>query len=628
MAMATGPASTPEILSDSEISNKIISSARDLENQRILEGIPDFQNCKQSFQYQKGENTDALRQRSAQQATQCFKDALVGKNSPEEIGQIADKLNLQAYKLIPSKSVQEITKYLSNKMYKSLTGIDYEENDVKKRIESLKFNKNKKIVDQKQFIQLYKSQVAKNILSEVTRFCFEDLRLNGTASNDSFADHWATYMPTGNFDEAVAAPVGSSTSAPGVRDNGTPFIKGAASQSREDKDTAYQNIINTTFPGTIPPAGILSSFFFFCGKQINSLCTAFEGRQTSNGTTPADPDKTGSRACLTKSRLVSYKKALKASDLIIADFNANGGGNAFRLLDDPNAVVKAFGNGQDRTEKSLNEISNNASIDFFTATESEDTQKAQNCINSGAAACDDFVIVDDSREKIQYNVEIEYSAKREAEMARVRALVRGDRQPLLVYLKTNGYMKLADDIEKSGSIPANFDQEIGKIWEARKIALQEEIQSRLGSRQMTEAEAAAPASGGVTAKITNAKANATETLNERARLARVIFFNNIISSNLRLIEAGTNREVGRNTQALDNELNSLNGQVDSSIFQSLQRPGADGDNSSGGQNRGPTGREEISDVSFLDQFLGGPETPQPGAQGSGNRNTNGNGSGR
>ncbi|MES2528585.1 MAG: hypothetical protein V4598_15990 [Bdellovibrionota bacterium] len=607
MAHAAGPAAQPELLSDTEISNKIISSARDLENQRILEGIPDFQTCKQRFQFQKGENTDALRQRSALQATQCFKDALQGKNSPEEIGVIADKLNLQAYKLIPSKSVQEITKYLSNKMYKSLTGIDYEESDAKKRIESLKFNKTKKIVDQKQFIELYKSQIAKNILSEVTRFCFEDFRLEGAPSNDSFSAHWAAYITAGNWNDAVATPAGSTTPAPGVKDTGTPF--GTASQTREDKDAAYQGIINSTFPGTIPSAAILSGFFFFCGKQINTLCTEFEKTTKADGTTPAGSDKTGARACLTKSRLVSFKKAMKASDQIIADFNANGGGNAFRLLDDPNEVVKAFGSGQNG-EKSLNEITNNASIDFFKATESEDTQKAQNCLTGGGASCDDFVIVDDSREKIQYNVEIEYSAKREAEMARVRALVRGDRQNLIEYLKTNGYMKLAEQVE-TGTIPPDFDKEIGKIWEARKIALQEEIQNRLGTRQITETEAAAQAPNGTdTVKVANAKENAKQTLNERARLSRVIFFNNIISSNLRLIEAGSNREVGRNTQALRNELSSLDGQVDGSIFENLQRTLPSGD-SSGGQNRGPTGREEISDISFIDQFLGAKEPAQP-----------------
>ncbi len=39
MAMATGPASDPEILSESEINNKVISAARDIENGRLLEGV-------------------------------------------------------------------------------------------------------------------------------------------------------------------------------------------------------------------------------------------------------------------------------------------------------------------------------------------------------------------------------------------------------------------------------------------------------------------------------------------------------------------------------------------------------------------------------------------------------------
>ncbi len=613
IAHAAGPAAQPELISDSEIGNKVISAARDIENERILEGIPDFQNCKQRFQFQKEETTADLRQRSAQSATKCFQDALVGKNSSAEISQIADKLNLQTYKLIPSKSVQEITKYLSNKMYKSLTGIDYEETDAKKRIESLKFNKNKKIVDQKQFIILYKNQVAKNILTEVTRFCLEDFRLVGGttpaagAPPVSFNDHWQSYLDG-------TSPFQSATTSPGVTDTGIPkFEGGAPSQSRDDKDTAYRNIIRATFPGKIPASDKLSEYFFYCGQQINALCTAFEGR-TAGTTTPTD--LSGSKACLAKSRLVSFKKALSGADLIIADFNANGGRTAYQLLDDPSAIIKAYGSGQDRSEKSLNEITNNASIDFFTATENEDTQKADNCIKGGAAACDDFIIVDDSREKIQYNVEIEYSAKREAELARVKALKREGGLPLVTYLKENGYLAAAEAIEKNTQPAPNLEALVAQAWDAKKIALQEEIHVRLGKRQITEKESE-QTSGTTTVKEANAKQNATETLNERARLARVIFFNNIISSNLNLVDgSNNNRRLGQNTQALRGELTGLEGQVNASVFQNLQESLPAGQAGTE-QNPVATGREDISNVSFLDQFLGGPApatTPAGGAQ--------------
>jgi hypothetical protein len=612
-SIASAQPAQPEVrLSDAEINNKLIGVARDIENERILEGIPDFQRCKQQFAFKAGETTADMRIRSAQDATKCFEDALKGKNSAQEIGLIADKLNLEAYKLIPSKSVQEITKYLSNKMYKSLTGIDYEENDVKKRIESLKFNKSKKIVDQKQFIVLYKNQIAKNVLTEVSRFCLEDFRIKTVSgspapSNDSFEAHWGTYLTSGNFQTAV-----SGINAPGVTDQGTPFNDfGAVSTSRDDKDTAYQKIIAGTFKKDIPDSQKLSAFFFFCGTQIDKLCSVLEGKVNTSGTTTATTGD-GSRACLTKSRLVAYKQALKASDLIIADFDKNGGGNAFRLLDNPNEVVKAYGSGQDRSEKSLNEISNNASIDFFAATENEDTQRAQSCITGGGTDCDEFVIVDDSRGKIQYNVEIEYTAKREVEMARVRKLKAGDRQPLLEYLKTNGYIKLAESIESSGTIPSDIDEQIGRVWEAKKIALQEEIQKRLGKRQITENEAKAKANGTDENRVAYAKDNAKEALNERARLSRVIFFNNIISSNLNLLQSG--KVIGRNTQALSGEVNALDGQVNASIFQNL-RDSLPADTSGGGQNRGPTGREDVSDVSFLDQFLGGAPKPETGGQG-------------
>jgi hypothetical protein len=194
----------------------------------------------------------------------------------------------------------------------------------------------------------------------------------------------------------------------------------------------------------------------------------------------------------------------------------------------------------------------------------------------------------------------------------VRKLKAGDQQSLLEYLKTNGYLAAAEAIEKNTQPQPNLEELVGQAWEAKKIALQEEIQKRLGKRQITENEAQAKTNGTDENRVAYAKDNAQEALNERARLSRVIFFNNIISSNLELVQSG--KVIGRNTQALSGEVNALDGQINASIFQNL-RDSLPADTSGGGQNRGPTGREDVSDVSFLDQFLGGAPKPQTRGQG-------------
>lgn len=628
-AIAQSQQNQPEVrLTDSEINNKLISVARDIENERILAGIPDFDRCKQQFQFDPSKSTEDMRRTASQNAAKCFRDAVATKNNAQEIGQISDKLNLEAYKLIPSKSVEEITKYLSNKMYKSLTGIDYEEQDMVKRIQSLKFNKNKKIVDQKIFIELYKNQIAKNALTEVSRFCFENLRIQGVSTTTSFQDHWGTYLTQGNFDDVITASP-NNQSPPGVTDVApTPFGNSTAGNSRQDKDAAYREIVGSMFPNPpIPSDRIISDFFIFCGKQIHKLCSDFEKDVKVDGsagsTVVVDGDGNavaakGSKACISKSRIIAFQKAKRASEQIIADFNTNGGGNNFKLLDDPNEVVKMYGNGQDRQEKSLNEITNSSSLDFFTATESEDTQRAAACANNGSAAdCDEFVIVDDSRNKIQYNIEIEYTAKREAEIQRVKKLVAGDRQTLLDYLKANGYLEAAKDYE-DGKNP-KLEEIVGKAWEARKLALQAEIQDRLGKRQITQTESVQQINN-VERKLANARDNAKDRLSERARLARVVFFNNIISSNLNL-QTTSGTSLGRNAQALSGELDTLENQVAGNLFQNL-RDSVQGGASGGAPTRAPSGQESITDISFLDQFLGGPPPPAAGAAGqsSGGRN--------
>ncbi len=94
----------------------------------------------------------------------------------------------------------------------------------------------------------------------------------------------------------------------------------------------------------------------------------------------------------------------------------------------------------------------------------------------------------------------------------------------------------------------------------------------------------------------------------------LFFFNNIITSNLNLrTQSGTS--LGRNSQALSGELDNLENQVAGNLFQNLRTslPAA----SSGGQTHNPSGGESITDITFLDQFLGGPAPQQSGAQGRG-----------
>src|SRR5690606_369790 len=107
----------------------------------------------------------------AKAAVDCFREKLKDKD-PKEIQKLAQNLQLESYGLVQGKNVQSIQEYLSNRMYEKLTGVNLEEKDLQKRIESMSF-KNRKMVDQKVFFDLYRTQLGKNALYEISRFCFE-----------------------------------------------------------------------------------------------------------------------------------------------------------------------------------------------------------------------------------------------------------------------------------------------------------------------------------------------------------------------------------------------------------------------------------------------------------------------
>jgi chorismate mutase len=298
---------------------------------------------------------------------------------------------------------------------------------------------------------------------------------------------------------------------------------------------------------------------------------------------------------------------MKASDKIVEEFDKNAGSDISIMLN-PNEVVKRYQRGTGSgNEKSLNELTNNASIDFYKASEQDNSDdEAQKCIDSDGRDCEQFEIVDDSVARIKTNNEIVYEAKRLAEMERVKDLAQKGGLNLETYIDT--YYPDLKEIAKNS--PNELVAEIGKKWDARREALKKEIQNRIGDRQITETEAAKAASSGTpfaNKGQETAVENAKQALNEKKRLAQIVFFNNIISSSLNL-QTQSGQSLGRNIQAFDNEVDSAENDVQSGLFDNLRTSLKTTGGSSGGSSQ-LTGNESVTNIDFLDQFIGIPKDP-------------------
>ena len=180
----------PEIV-DRNQTKEIVGRLKDLENEEDLKNSQQFQKCREKYKIGESKNSGD-RTAALKEATKCL-DGEIKNKSPEELKKLSDALKLQHYGMVSSNNVKEIQGYLTDKLEKALTGVDPRDiREAKSKKEYYEAVKRKKLVDQSVFIQLYKTQVGKNALYEVSRFCFENFRLKDgkKEKGTSFIDHW------------------------------------------------------------------------------------------------------------------------------------------------------------------------------------------------------------------------------------------------------------------------------------------------------------------------------------------------------------------------------------------------------------------------------------------------------
>lgn len=94
----------------------------------------------------------------------CVKD--VFEKNPDAAEEFADKVNLKSFDLNASKNSTTIRKYLSERLRKALYGEPQK-------------GKMQKLVDHEVYSKLYRSQIGKNILMDVSNYCIVNLGVKG-----------------------------------------------------------------------------------------------------------------------------------------------------------------------------------------------------------------------------------------------------------------------------------------------------------------------------------------------------------------------------------------------------------------------------------------------------------------
>ncbi|HXH31602.1 MAG TPA: hypothetical protein VNJ01_12380 [Bacteriovoracaceae bacterium] len=578
-------------MKNEDLSKKAIAMVKDIEVQSMMEKTSEFNDCKVKAKFEAKED-ERERELKVKAAQDCFLKKLANNTDKDALKKLSESLGLESYGLVQSKNMKDIQNYLSNKMYKSLTGIDPEEKDRQKLIDSMSFNaKDRKLIDQKVFIDLYKAQVIKNSLYEVSRFCFENLRTTkapNSAATD-FATHWAH---SGDIYDAFKIADLTDT-------NSTPFGTSGTGSSKED---IYKNIF-TSIQGANQTVASFNNFFFFCAKQINELCEVFEANVAAS---PQAGMSRGANACLSRSKLKDYKKALAVSKDISKEFDQMSEAS-FSLVVSGKTPPKFFGRNSSETE-SIDYLTSYTSQDLLEGGASKDSrleEKQKKCEKTPELSeCEEYISIGDGLDKVKHNYQVKMALQKEVELARVRALVSGDQKNLEEYLEANGYFTILDNV-KNKTPGYDIIKAIGDSFEAKKVATLQALQLKMGSRQMSQKD------GRDSVKVNaNIAKNATVSKDERTRLAQLVLFNNIITSYIILNRTdgkgkNTKNETGRNVNAWKKEQKTLesSNSIDKSVFAGLEKEFES-------DNTFSTKDSNIEEFQALDTILGKKEDPK------------------
>lgn len=305
----------------------------------------------------------------------------------------------------------------------------------------------------------------------------------------------------------------------------------------------------------------------------------------------------GSSACLTMNKLESIRATIRNTEQVAKQFDEmeDKGTFALQMLKNP----KIYASGKDG-EETYDQLTSVGSSDFLQGNDDEAMAKLEaDCAGGGTSSeCEKFLEVNDGLDKAINDVETNLTFKREIEVKRVKELKNQD---LKDYLKENRHFDLLERLGKTGDdglTDESIALEIEKYYDAKKLAEIETLKLKLGKRQVNDAENDQLKNDDTRAdRITE---NIKASKEERARLAQVVMFNNIITSQLDLSkQIGKDKfeSVGRNVGGWNKEkigLDKVEG-IDTDIFEGIQ---------SGADEFGSKTKETFKDVGYLDNILG------------------------
>ena len=593
------------------LSSRFVTSVKEAQIDANFTSMPEVQDCVTQNTITEVDSKDEI-QKKQRGAANCLRSKLSAVDD-SKLTELGEKLQLDAYGVVKGKSNQALVDYLSGRLEKVLYGAE------NGKVVNLG---KQKLVDQKVFVDIYETQLGKNILLDVSNYCFNRLDLDENNSLTRLKEISALgqdavdeKVKTGKFkDEAPTNAATPITDTTNIYDS----IKGE-----------LENVTKNLSPKDAAEA--LNNLFLVCATAIPKMCDYYEDclcrykaskpNEFPNApacnpnpkfrcidTTFAKPPERGSHSCHVSARLRGYRTNLEAvkttKDRFDKEYGAVEGSTPYK-------GKQHYDKANTRANESIDDLTS------ITTSEIDGALKVTELANETGAIPDDCASAPEKAEceKFFYKESevkrfaqssASYSAATLLESEKINRLASKDDE-LKTYLNSRGYFDLEGQVGKMSS--AEIVAAARSRFEAEREATFTEMTNAFERKQFTtdlnETEEQ---------KNERAQKVKREYQNKGKEFQQLVLFNNVVSSYLSLRSAEDGKQLGKNLRALDRETRTAESQA--------------GAGDAIGYFRGIIGDEKsqlndsdspVVDVGFLDAILG-KSAPAQSGNGAGTNN--------
>ncbi len=584
------------------LSKRFVTSVKEAQVDAQFLQVPQVQACVAEHSITDVSNQAEIRAKQAA-AANCLRESLSGSTgqlNDAQLAELSKKLELDAYGVVKGKSNQALVDYLSSRLEKALYGKGPDGQVVRLG--------EQKLVDQKVFVDIYETQLGKNILLEISNYCLNRLALTTQITPPATRLSTIAGMNPDELGRNITSGFTDiNAEGPDITEEETIY---------DAIKTQLKSVTDSAERGETP-ADRLNKLFMNCVSAIPKMCEYYEDClcQYRTRTKPQDfpdtpacnpaavfkcsspppaPPTVGSHSCHVAARLRGYRTNLAATKEVQRSFDRNAGADArFRGLE---------GDAGKATYDKSNPGSGN-SIDDVTAITTSEVNEAlqvnqlsneieaipENCVEAPEdAECARFYYQESEVRKFAQS-SAGYSAATIVESEKIRRLT--DKEQLKTYLRSRAYFDL-EKLVDSGDMNQIVASARSR-FEAEREATFATMTAAFERKQFTTELAGGPSAEDRAIAVRN------EYKNKGKEFQQLILFNNVVSSYLSLRRAvpgsDETEDAGRNLKAFEREITSAGSENTAlQYFQGI---------SSDERSEITDSDTPLVDMNFLDQIL-------------------------